>query len=117
MNWNSRAFSLGLLLSCFAANSAYANTYSKTYNQYMGVASTGENVTLLNVRTEIRGGYGSWVKYKIGGEVVDTGIVCPSEYTPRGYFTDQGTRYAQSAATKKILSIACAYERSIINSR
>lgn len=83
----------------------------------MGVSSTGENVTLLSVRTEIRGGYGSWFRYKIGGEVVDTGIACPNECTLRGYFTDQGTGYPQSAATKKILSIACAYERGIINSR
>ena len=101
----------------FSPLGAIANTYTKTYNQYMGTASTGESVTLISVKTQFRGGYGSWVKYKIGGETVDTGIVCPNEYTPRGYFTDQGTRYPQSAATKKVLAVACAYENSIINKR
>jgi len=96
---------------------AIANTYIKTYNQHMGTASTGESVILISVKTQIRGGYGSWVKYKIGQDIVETGIVCPAEYIPRGYFTDQGTRYPQSAATKKVLAIACAYENSIVNKR
>ena len=107
---------LGLLVT-FAPLDAIANTYIKTYNQYMGTASTGESLTLISVKTQVRGGYGSWVKYKIGQDIVETGITCPSEYTPRGYFTDQGTRYPQSAATKKILAIACAYENSIINKK
>jgi len=122
-----RKFSMRLYLSkiiplvgfliIFAPPDAIANTYTKTFNQYMGTASTGESVTLISVKTQIRGGYGSWVKYKIGQDIVDTGIVCPAEYTPRGYFTDQGTRYPQSAATKKVLAIACAYENSIVNKR
>jgi len=104
-------------LIIFAPLDAIANTYKKNYNQYMGTASTGESVTLISVKTQIRGGYGSWVKYKIGQDIVETGIVCPDEYTSRGYFTDQGTRYPQSAATKKILAIACAYANSIVNKR
>jgi hypothetical protein len=82
----------------------------------MGTASTGESVTLISVKTIIRGGYGSWAIYKIGKDVVETGIACPP-YTPRGYFTDQGTRYPQSAATKNVLAIACAYQNSIVNKR
>jgi len=101
----------------FSPLGAIANTYIKTYNQYMGTASTGESVTLISVKTQIRGGYGSWVIYKIGKDIVETGIVCPAEYAPRGYFTDQGTRYPQSAATRKVLAIACAYENSIVNTR
>ena len=104
-------------LTTFVPLDAIANTYVKTYNQYMGTASTGESVILISVKTQFRGGYGSWVKYKIGQDIVEAGIECPSEYTPRGYFTDQGTRYPQSVATKKVLAIACAYQNSIVNKR
>jgi hypothetical protein len=107
---------LGLLVAAYPLSSI-ANTYEKSYNQYMGTASTGETVTLIRVKTVIRGGYGSWVTYKIGSDIVNTAIACPSEYNQRGYFTDQGTRYPQSNATKKILAIACAYENSIVNRR
>ena len=107
---------LGLLMT-FAPLDAIANPYIKTYNQHMGTASTGESLILISVKTQFRGGYGSWVKYKIGQDIVETGIVCPTEYSPRGYFTDQGKRYPQSAATKKVLAIACAYENSVVNER
>lgn len=113
----SRITTLVGFLTTFVPLDAIANTYIKTYNQYMGTASTGESVILISVKTQIRGGYGSWVKYKIGQDIVETGIVCPAEYAPRGYFTDQGTRYPQSAATKKVLAIACAYENSVVNNR
>ena len=39
-----------------------ANTYIKTFNQSMGVASTGEKVELLQVKVMIRGGYATTVK-------------------------------------------------------
>lgn len=82
----------------------------------MGYASTGEPVTLSTVKTLFRGGVGSFVTYRIGNEVVDTGIQCNAYGgEPRPYFTDQGARYAKSAATKKILSIACSYERNIMD--
>jgi len=90
-----------------------ANPYVKTLNQYMGTASTGESVTLISIKTHFRGGYGTWVKYKIGADTVDSGIACSNEYTPRSYFTDQGVRYPRSNATAKILSIACDYEKKI----
>lgn len=103
----------GLILLPRTAN---ANPYVKTYNQFMGYASTGEPIALMTVKTPFRGGVGSFVTYRIGNDVVNTGIQCISYGgDPRPCFTDQGTRYAKSAATKKILSIACSYEKTIMN--
>ena len=91
-----------------------ANPYTKTYNEYMGIASTGETVTLIHVSTTIRGGYGTKVRYRIGSDLVETGIVCPWPLGGRAYFTDQGKRYPQSEATNKIFEIACIHEEQII---
>ena len=43
----------------FAPLDAIANTYTKTYNQYTGTTSAGEPLTLISVKTQVRGGYGS----------------------------------------------------------
>jgi len=94
-------------------SASLANPYVKTFNQYMGTASTGESVTLISVTTEFRGGYGTWVKYKIGADTVDSGIACSSENSQRSHFTDQGVRYPRSHATAKILIIACNYQNKI----
>ena len=79
----------------------------------MGIASTGETVTLIRVSTTIRGGYGTRVRYRIGPDLVETGIVCPWFLGGRAYYTDQGERYPQSEATTKILDIACDYEEQV----
>ena len=95
-----------------------ANPYIKTFNQSMGVASTGEQVQLLQVKVIIRGGYGTIVIYRIGRDTVESGIYCPSAGYDgnQPYFSDQGKRYAQSNATSKILSLACQYEGKILTS-
>jgi hypothetical protein len=105
------------LMAIASPLSVHAGTYAKVYNQYIGIASTGESVTLLSVKTIFRGGARTSVKYKIGGDAVESGIYCPHyQYDGRrAYFTDQGRRYAQSSATEKILSIACSYERTVSN--
>ena len=95
-----------------------ANTYIKTFNQSMGVASTGEKVELLQVKVMIRGGYATTVIYRIGRDTVESGIYCPSSSYDgnESYFTDQGKRYAQSKATSKILLLACQYEQKVLTS-
>jgi hypothetical protein len=98
--------------TCFAM-AAQAKALERLYNQAMGKASTGEEVVLVKVETIFRGGFGSWVTYKIGSDTVRSGIQCPSSSLgiKVPYFTDQGRRYAQSSATKKILAIACEFEK------
>ena len=111
--------SLGYAIFVFIfPGASLANPYIKTLNQSMGVASTGEQVELLQVKVIIRGGYGTTVIYRIGRDTVESGIYCPSaEYDGnQPYFNDQGKRYAQSNATSKILSLACQYEQKILTS-
>ena len=80
----------------------------------MGTASTGESVLLISVKTEFRGGIGSWVKYKRGSDTVESMFSCPvSKSDGRPHFSDQGVRYASSTATEKVLSIACSYHKFI----
>ncbi len=95
-----------------------ASPYIKTFNQSMGVASTGEKVELLQVKVMIRGGYATTVIYRIGRDTVESGIYCPSSSYDgnESYFTDQGKRYAQSKATSKILLLACQYEQKVLTS-
>ena len=45
----------------------------------MGIASTGERVELLEVNVVIRGGYGTTVIYRIGRDIVESGVSCPYE--------------------------------------
>ena len=107
--------SIGYAISFFAIPVAsMANPYIKTFNQQLGTASTGEKVELLEVKVVIRGGYGTEVKYRIGRDIVESSIVCAVDKQP--YFSDQGVRYAQSVATKKLLSLACKYEQEILSS-
>ena len=111
--------SLGYAISVFIFPGVLlANPYIKTFNQSMGVASTGEQVELLQVKVIIRGGYGTIVIYRIGRDTVESGIYCPSAGYDgnQPYFSDQGKRYAQSNATSKILSLACQYEGKILTS-
>ena len=105
----------------FPGASLAAIVYSKTFNQFMGVESTGEQVELLQVKVSIRGGFAINVIYRIGRDTVESGINCPSfsgdNYDGnQPYFRDQGKRYAQSNATSKILSLACQYEQKILTS-
>ncbi len=95
-----------------------ANPYIKTFNQSMGVASTGEQVELLEVKVILRGGYGTKVIYRIGWDIVESSIYCPFGGLDgnQPYFYDQGKRYAQSNATSKVLSLACQYQRKILTS-
>lgn len=108
--------SIGYSISFFAIPVAsMANPYIKTFNQQLGTASTGEKVELLEVKVIIRGGYGTKLKYRIGNDIVESWVVCPEDKQP--YFSDQGVRYAQSVATKKLLSLACKYEQEVLSSR
>ena len=111
--------SIGCVVFAFLPPGAsLANPYVQTFNQSMGVASTGERVELLEVNVVIRGGYGTTVIYRIGRDIVESGVSCPYEgdVGSQPYFSDQGQRYAQSGATRKILSLACQYERKILTS-
>ncbi len=110
---------VGCVIFAFVSPSAsLANSYVKTFNQSMGIASTGERVELLEVNVVIRGGYGTTVIYRIGRDIVESGVSCPDKENvgSQPYFSDQGQRYAQSGATRKILLLACQYERKILKS-
>lgn len=93
----------------------YAQIYAKTFNKYMGTASTGEAVTLINVRTELRGGYGTRVKYQIGADIIESSVDCRERYNP-SFLERQKIRYPQSKATLAILKIACSHEEAILTS-
>ena len=111
--------SLGYAISVFIfPGASLANPYIKTFYQSMGVASTGEQVELLEVKVILRGGYGTKVIYRIGRDIVEGWIYCPSGGFDgnQPYFYDQGKRYAQSNATRKVLSLACQYQRKILTS-
>lgn len=108
------AFAMGMPPSILNAQTFDGSgfVYAKTFNKYMGTASTGEAVTLINVRTILRGGSLTRVKYQIGANIIESSVDCRDRYNP--YFRNRQTiRYPQSKATSEILRIACSHEEDI----
>lgn len=103
------------ILSVSISTAAHAQTYTQNIRSYVGTASTGEKVELISVKVTCRGGCQTSALYKIGPDIVNTGIYCPANgwSGSKPYFTDYGKRYAQSSATGRILQIACDYEKAL----